>query len=89
MAAALVSSLIASCGGHHSKSDTPEEGILVQYGDLISGKPYEVSSPGASDITSDIGTVSKINPVTGEKGKDGIWFFTIPEDFYTCYSKYT
>ena len=85
VAAALVSSLIASCGGHHSKSDTPEEGILVQYGDLISGKPYEVSSPGASDITSDIGTVSKINPVTGEKGKDGIWFFTIPEDFYTSY----
>ena len=84
VATAVVSSLIVSCG-NHNKGDTPEEGIVVRNGDLISGKPYEVRSPGASNITSDIGTVSKINPVTGEKGKDDIWFFTIPEEFYTSY----
>lgn len=80
---------LASCGGgshHKGGGDEPDEPLLLENGDLMSGKPYVVKIPGAQLIEASKGTVSKVNPVTGEEGGDDVWFFTLPADYYAAYN---
>ncbi len=85
----IISCFLASCGGgshHKGGGDAPEDAFLIENGDLMSGKPYVVKIKGAENIDSDKGSVSKINPVTGEEGDEDVWFFTMPSDYYASYT---
>ncbi len=85
--AGLVSAVLCGCGGHnHSSGSSEDSALSVTLGDLMSGKPYAVKISGASAVSSDVGEVSKINPVTGLAGDADTWFFTVPDDYFTGYS---
>ena len=40
----------------------------------------------AADIKAKIGTLSKINPVTGEEAGEFEWFYTVPLHYFTDYT---
>ena len=74
VAAALsftAASVLTGCHGD-AKFEPEQLGELtIEGGDYISGQPYLVTLKDAADIKAKIGTLSKINPVTGEEaGED-------------------
>jgi hypothetical protein len=94
--AALTFSTAAALTGCHAEakfnhdqdpqpdSDQPGE-LRIAGGDYISGQPYLVTLNNAADIRAQIGTLSKINPVTGEEAGEFEWFYTVPLQYFSGY----
>jgi subtilisin family serine protease len=59
--------------------------LIIAGGDYISGQPYLVTLKNAADLRAKIGTLSKINPVTGEEAGEFEWFYTVPFQYFTGY----
>ena len=89
VAAALsftAASVLTGCHGD-AKFEPEQLGELtIEGGDYISGQPYLVTLKDAADIKAKIGTLSKINPVTGEEAGEFEWFYTVPLHYFTDYT---
>ena len=89
VAAALsftAASVLTGCHGD-AKFEPEQLGELtIEGGDYISGQPYRVTLKNAADIRAEIGTLSRVNPVTGEEAGEFEWFYTVPLHYFTDYS---
>ena len=89
VAAALsftAASVLTGCHGD-AKFEPEQLGELtIEGGDYISGQPYRVTLKNAADIRAEIGTLSRVNPVTGEETGEFEWFYTVPLHYFTDYS---
>ena len=87
--AALTFSAAAVLTGCHGEAKFESEQLgelTIEGGDYISGQPYLVTLKDAADIKAKIGTLSKINPVTGEEAVEFEWFYTVPLHYFTDYT---
>ena len=88
VAALTFSAAAVLTGCHGDAKFEPEQlgELTIEGGDYISGQPYLVTLKDAADIKAKIGTLSKINPVTGEEAGEFEWFYTVPLHYFTDYT---
>ncbi len=78
--------VMAACGGHSGHGSSHEdEGLRIEGGDALSGRPYRVTLTGATELSASMGTVSKINPVTQEEAGENEWFYVVPAAYFAGY----
>ncbi len=54
-------------------------------GDILTGKPYKIrANRNLQELQADHGSVTAVNPVTGEKAGDKEWFYVFPKDCLTA-----
>ena len=54
-------------------------------GDILTGKPYKIrANRNLQVLQADHGSVTAVNPVTGEKAGDKEWFYVFPKDYLTA-----
>ena len=88
VAALTFSAAAVLTGCHGDAKFEPEQlgELTIEGGDYISGQPYLVTLKDAADIKAKIGTLSKVNPVTGEEAGEFEWFYTVPLHYFTDYT---
>ena len=54
-------------------------------GDILTGKPYKIrANRNLQELRADHGSVTAVNPVTGEKAGNKEWFYVFPKDCLTA-----
>ncbi|MBQ3683811.1 MAG: hypothetical protein II922_12195 [Succinimonas sp.] len=56
---------------------------VAEEGDPVTGKPYKIRADRSiQELRAANGSVTEVNPVTGEDAGENEWFYTLPKEYF-------